>query len=102
MKRWHQEFAIAKRNWQDHQRLHIEENKRNSDRRIGQDPSVVDCECDEQIGRFRKRDAYCSKTRCSLCKGHKLPKRTQTAQEIMSELSFAEQLKDLLASPSPS
>lgn len=99
MKRWHQEVHITRRNWRNHRRMHVESNLRSpygfKESRIGRDPYEVDCECDNQIGRFRKKDAYdCGNTRCYICHNDKLPKRSLHEQELMSELGFKEQLKD--------
>lgn len=95
MKRWHSEITISTRNWRNHRRMHVEGNKRDS-RRIGLDPYDVDCSCDNQIGRFRKKDAYdCGNTRCYVCHSDKLPKRSKHDQELMSELNFKEQMSEL-------
>ena len=109
MKRWHQELTITLRNWRNHRRIHVDSNKRSqygavrkgnqliATDRIGRDPYEVDCDCDEQIGRFRKIDAYdCGNTRCYMCHGDKHPKREKHEQELLSELSFREQLKEFL------
>lgn len=100
MKRWHQDLKISLREWRKHRRIHVEGNKQSQyyygGDRIGQDPFEVDCECDEQVGRFRKKDAYdCGHTRCYICHGDKLPKRDLTTQEIVSKLKFEEQLREL-------
>ena len=64
MKRWHEEEAVTRRQWQRHRRRHVQSNKARSqgDRpgqmRLGSDPYAVDCRCDEQPGRFRKHHAY--------------------------------------------
>lgn len=99
MRRWHEDFTVSKREWKKHHRSHVESNKRSpysfgSDR-IGKDPYEVDCPCDEQIGRFRKKDAWdCGKTQCYICHGDKYPKREKTRQELRSDISFEEQLKE--------
>ena len=95
MRRWHEEVFITKRNWLTHRRFHVEANLARP-KVIGGDPFVVDCECDEQMGRFRKKDAYdCGNTQCYMCHGDKFPKRTKTRQEEVADLSFKEQLSDL-------
>jgi len=92
MKRWHDDYVVARREWKKHRRMHVEDNKdRNA---VGKDPYEVDCTCDEQIGRFRKKDAYdCGKSRCFVCHSDKLPKRSKTDQELRSEISFREQVR---------
>ena len=111
MKRWHQDFNVSKRQWKKHRRMHVDSNEGNPLRmkklpdgtwttisRVGVSAEVVDRECDEQIGRFRKKDAYdCGHTQCFMCHGDKFPVREPTAQEQVSDLSFREQLKDLYA-----
>jgi hypothetical protein len=101
MKRFHEEIAIALRNWRNHRRMHVESNKRSpydfGKDRIGQDPYIVDCECDDQIGRFRKKDAFdCGNTKCFICHSDKIPKRTLTEQEIIADIDFREQIKEFL------
>ena len=56
MKRWHEEYNVFYRQWKAHRKSHVESNK-DFMREIGKDPYVVDCTCDEQVGRFRKKDA---------------------------------------------
>lgn len=95
MKRWHQDEKIARREWKKHRRSHVESNKSYS-RRIGVSAYVVDCECDEQIGRFRKKDAFdCGKVHCGVCHSDKYPKRTKHEHEIKADVAFKEQLKDI-------
>ena len=96
MKRWHEEVHITQRNWLNHRRMHVQSNIDNNSRNIGGDPFEVDCECDEQMGRFRKMDAYdCGHTQCYGCHSDKFPKRYRTYQELVSELAMKEQLEDL-------
>ncbi len=99
MKRWHQEINIIRRQWKLHRQMHVESNKNSigvQGRRIGKSPYEVDCACDDQIGRFRKKDAYdCGNSGCQVCHGDKFPKRDLTEQEKNSEISFREQLKEL-------
>lgn len=95
MKRWHEDYNVARREWRKHHKTHVESNKINTYKRIGKDPYEIDCICDEQIGRFRKTDAFdCRKVRCSLCHSDKFPKRTKNKPEIISDFNFIEQLKD--------
>lgn len=102
MKRWHEEVNVSRRQWKLHRRMHVERNKnwsigyRPNQRKPYSDPYEVACDCDDQIGRFRKKDAYdCGHTECFGCHSDKYPKRTPTEQEQMSELSFKEQLKEM-------
>ena len=95
MKRWHEEVALTRRNWRQHRRLHVQSNIDYS-REIGKDPFLVDCACDEEMGRFRKTDAYdCGNARCGVCHSDKFPKRSKTYQEICSDLAMKEQLQEL-------
>jgi hypothetical protein len=100
MKRWHEDYKITLREWKKHRRSHVESNKNYSigyqGKRVGVSAYVVDCECDEQKGRFRKKDAFdCGNPRCNVCHYAKYPKREKHEHEIKSELSFKEQLKEL-------
>ena len=100
MKRWHQDFTVSKRQWKRHRRMHVDSNKNYSigfqAQRVGVSAYEVDCECDDQIGRFRKKDAYdCGHTQCFMCHGDKFPKREPTEQEMISEMSFREQLMEM-------
>lgn len=95
MKRWHDDYYVTIRQWKKHYRWHVRENK---DRQtvIGQDPYDVDCDCDKQIGRFRKKDAFdCGNTRCYICHGDKLPKRSLTKQELLADMALKEQIAEL-------
>lgn len=101
MKRWHQEHTLMVRQWRRHRRTHVEDNKARNQgfgpgqRLPGTDPSKVDCTCDDQPGRFRKRDAHdCGRARCQVCHGYKVPKRELTRKERLANLVFREQLKD--------
>ncbi len=98
MKRWHQEYAVFHRQWKIHRKSHVESNVDNGGRpgRIGQDPYKVDCACDDQVGRFRKKDAWdCGNTQCGICHQDKFPKRSLTDQEKKSKIKFKESLKEL-------
>lgn len=99
MKRWHEDYAVIRRQWRRHRRGHVESNKGRSQgdgpgqRRPGSDPADVDCRCDDQPGRFRKRDAHdCGRARCQVCHGYKFPKREPTRQERVADRVFREQL----------
>lgn len=95
MKRWHQEKSITCRNWKKHKKIHIQSNL-DKQKYPGQDPYQVDCVCDDQKGRFRKKDAYdCGKSKCQICHSYKFPKRLPTNKEIKSNWSFKEE-KDCL------
>lgn len=95
MKRYHDEINITKRNWLKHRRMHIDSNL-NNHKFPGYDPYEVDCECDNQKGRFRKKDAFdCGNPQCKICHSDKFPKREPTRKEIKSNLDFKEQKKEL-------
>ena len=95
MKRWHTDYAVSRREWKKHRRSHVESNK-NYSRRIGVSAYEVDCGCDEQVGRFRKKDAFdCGKTSCFVCHGDKYPKRGKHEHEVRSDVSYREQLREL-------
>ena len=104
MKRWHEEYFITLREWRKHRRSHVEKNK---DGRVGygkydhppySDPYEVGCACDEQKGRFRKKDAWdCGNARCRICHSDKFPKRDKHEQERLSDLSFKEQVWEFYA-----
>jgi hypothetical protein len=105
MKRWQEDYRITVREWKKHWREHVENNQRRSvgyglmDRRPFSDPFAVDCRCDEQKGRFRKKDAWdCGKARCLMCHSDKAPQRIPTEQEMRAEVSFREQLREYWAS----
>jgi hypothetical protein len=101
MRRWHQDYKIARRNWRIHRKSHVESNLSQSvgyepwQRKPGASPFVVKCACDEQVGRFRKKDAWdCGKPHCMICHSDKFPKRDKTHQEVNSERDFKEALKE--------
>lgn len=95
MKRWHEEYNIFHRQWKIHRKSHVETNKNYSNNRIGKDPYEIDCSCDEQVGRFRKMDAWdCGNPHCQVCHYNKYPKRELTNGEVKSNISFKEQLKE--------
>jgi len=84
MQRWHREKHIAKR----HQREHL--------RFVYNWPEQpVDCVCDRQIGRFRKRDGLdCGRPRCYLCHGYKLLKLKRRSDRI-ADLKLQEGLNEI-------
>lgn len=95
MKRWHEDYPRTKREWQKHRNSHVEFNKDWIGRTPGVDPDVVTCPCDNQIGRYRKRDAYdCGKPGCFVCHSDKFPKRSLTEQEVLSNFDYKEQLNE--------
>ena len=97
MKRWHEEFRATYREWRKHYISHVESNI-SYNRAPGRDPYVIDCDCDHQKGRFRKRRAWgCGKTQCLLCHSDKFPKRQTTHDERRSELKLKEGIEELMA-----
>jgi hypothetical protein len=94
MKRWHEDYKITLREWKKHRRSHTERNK-DWQKSIGVSAYVVDCECDEQKGRFRKKDAFdCGNKKCYMCHSDKFPKRSKSKQEIEFDLKFQEQIQE--------
>jgi hypothetical protein len=97
MKRWTQDYFVTLRQWKLHHEMHVAE-KKNYVREPGKAPYEIDCQCDEQKGRFRKRDAHdCGRPRCMLCHCDKVPKRKPTLFEKKVALSFREQLTEIRA-----
>jgi len=95
MRRWNEDYKITLREWKKHRRSHVESNK-SWINRIGVSAYVVDCERDEQKGRFRKKDAFdCGNTQCRICHSDKYPKREKHEHELKSDVDFKEQLKEL-------
>ena len=95
MKRWHEDFSKTHRQWKKHHDEHVKMNLAEN-RTIGRDPYQVDCICDEQKGRFRKRDARdCGKPRCQLCHGDKFPERRKTFQELLAQRRLKEGIDEL-------
>lgn len=90
MRRAAVERARTKSEWKKHRWQHVQTNMQLSGLlrgRIGVSAYVVDCQCDEQQGRFRKRHALgCGLSQCYMCKGHKYPKRQRTRQELRAAL----------------
>jgi len=79
MRRWHQEAAIARREWRAHQKL-------------VHDGLPTGCICDEQVGRFRKhRGMGCGRARCQLCHFDKIH-GIKTHKARLADLLFREQL----------
>ena len=97
MKRWHQESRITLREWSKHRARHIEENQKNSGRdRVGMDVNVVECVCDDQVGRFRKKKAFdCGNSRCQVCHFHKFPKRLESLQEGVARREFQKEIAEM-------
>lgn len=95
MKRWHEDYPRTFREWKKHYLQHVESNLTWC-RVPGKSPYEVDCVCDQQKGRFRKKDAWdCGHTRCYICHSDKYPVRDKTRQELLSELKFKEGLRDV-------
>jgi hypothetical protein len=97
MRRWHEDYPKTHREWREHYLSHVRQNISYS-RAPGRDPFEIDCICDEQPGRFRKRRAWgCGKTRCLLCHSEKYPKRQTSRDERRSEIKLREGIEDLAA-----
>jgi hypothetical protein len=101
MKRWHEEFRITRREWRRHRSRHAAQNRRCSQgfgpgqRCPGSDPDQVDCSCDNQPGRFRKKDAHdCGLARCPLCHGYKFPRRQESYKDHLADLACKEQVHE--------
>jgi hypothetical protein len=101
MKRWHEEVSRTKREWKKHHDQHVASNIGRSvgldkyQQKPGADPREVECVCDTQVGRFRKkRGLGCGKVRCGVCKSHKYPVREKTRGEVKSDFRFKEVLKE--------
>lgn len=96
MRRWHLDKKIALREWRKHRRKHVDQNKRSIVARvgIGMSPDVVECRCDDQVGRFRKIDAFdCGRPRCGLCHYDKYYAReSANRRQAAADLSFWEQM----------
>jgi hypothetical protein len=104
MQRWQQDFHVSRREWRKHRRMHVAMNvaaRQGSgpqQKPPGFDPFVVDCRCDDQVGRFRKIDAWdCGKTQCVICHGAKFPKRELTRQEQAAAITLREELRGLFS-----
>ncbi len=83
MKRWHEDKARLERQ----RRLYREHVPEHPDH---------ETEWVDEIGRYRKKKAMdCGKTHCFICHSDKFPRRCKHEHEIMSDLSFREQLKDM-------
>jgi hypothetical protein len=94
VRRWHEDYSRTLREWKKHYLDHVWSNVY-FPREIGKDPYEIDCVCDAQKGRFRKKHAFdCGKTRCLLCHGDKYPKREKKRQELVAELKFREWLEE--------
>lgn len=94
MKRWHEDLPVAYREWKKHHRFHVSKNIDYG--KLGRDPWQVECVCDRQIGRFRKKDAWdCGNAHCLLCHSDKFPKRELTYQELCANLKLKEGLEEL-------
>lgn len=95
MRRWHADRRVTIREWREHRRNHVRSNLERWPARIGRDPDEVDCECDEQVGRFRKTDAYdCGRPRCGVCHGEKFYGKGRRRCEELADLRFGEQVRE--------
>jgi hypothetical protein len=95
MKRWHEEYPRTYREWKKHWLSHVEHNI-DFGSFPGRDPYQIDCDCDQQKGRFRKRHPLsCGRARCQLCHSYKYPKRETTLDELRSQLTFKEEIEEL-------
>lgn len=107
MKRWHEDLFVTLRNLRNKRKHEIERNKDSQHKgaeingkhvwvsSVGEDPYVLS-EYFTQAGRFRKKDAFdCGKSKCYICHNDKLPKRTKHEQELLSDLDFREQLREI-------
>ena len=84
MRRWRSEKHIAIRRRREHLTLVH-----------GWPERPVDCDCDRQLGRFRKRKALgCGRARCHLCHGDKLLGRARR-RDLAAALKLKEGLKTL-------
>ena len=76
MRRWHQEVFVCLRE----QRVHDQ---------------CASSFRPHELGRFRKRHALdCGIPHCGVCHWDKIPKRELSEQEILSNLSFREQMRE--------
>lgn len=94
MKRWHEDYPRTHREWRKHYLSHVQSNI-DWTKEVGKDPYEIACVCDEQKGRFRKKDAWdCGKTQCCICHGYKYPKRYKKKQELVADMKYREELKE--------
>jgi hypothetical protein len=90
VKRFQDDLKVARRNWKNHRRIHVE--------KVQNAGIPAFNGTDNQVGRFRKRDAFdCGIPHCGICHSDKYPKRISTEQEKISDLGFAEQLEEFFA-----
>jgi len=85
MKRYHEDLSRIRREHRLHLRwVH------------GWPQKPVNCNCDHQVGRFRKRKARgCGHARCFLCHGDKIL-GISTHQGRLADLRYAEALQEAL------
>lgn len=87
MRRWHEDYPRTLREWKKHVLRHVEDYIL-----WGSDPNAVDCVCEVQKGRFRKKHAFdCGRTQCHVCHGDKYPRRSMTRHEFLAELKLHEE-----------
>jgi len=74
MKRSHKDISKTKKEWKK---------------------SITFRDNDRETGRYRKSHGLgCNKTRCQMCKSHKVPKRMKTYKELNSEVEFKERIDE--------
>lgn len=84
MKRYHQELERTKRV----HRLHL--------RGAHKDAASINCICEFQVGRFRKRKAFgCDKSRCLLCHYEKIF-GIDSVKDTIRKRRFVDSLNDYL------
>jgi len=84
MRRWHAEATMARTRHRRHLRRAHDWPRR-----------PVECVCDTQAGRFRKRKALgCGRTRCLLCHGEKIFQAPRP-RDILAELRLQEGLAEV-------
>jgi len=75
VKRWHEDYPRTRREWKKHHLSHVESNLYRGE--VGRDPYEIDCVCDVQKGRFRKRRAFGTpRSRSSWYRPEKYPRLT--------------------------
>jgi hypothetical protein len=94
MRRWHNDYPRTLREWKKHYLDHVASNV-DSGGDVGRDPFAIDCVCDAQKGRFRKKRAFdCGGSRCHICHADKYPIRKKSRRELIAELELREGFND--------
>ena len=84
MRRWHEDLHVTRAHWREHLKIVHDWPRK-----------PLDCECELQVGRFRKIGGHgCHKARCLLCHRHKIF-REPTRQEIVTAIALREQVYEL-------